>query len=155
GDGGRLGEDGGGGRPEPGSERRRGRHEDQHRRRDGTRVYGPLAANHEGRAMTRATRWALLALSALLAVATGIQAQPPPPTAKGCCCVVEGIAYRCMEKTEADCLALQPSAPVFPKIADWRKMWDAYVAASEAQAKKPSYGGVGAASIPGRTNPQT
>jgi len=105
--------------------------------------------------MTRATRWALLALSALLAVATGIQAQPPPPTAKGCCCVVEGIAYRCMEKTEADCLALQPSAPVFPKIADWRKMWDAYVAASEAQAKKPSYGGWIAESCGADINPKT
>ena len=53
----------------------------------------------------------------------------------------KGIAWRCTEKTQADCLAVQPGAPVFPKVADWKKMWDAYVSASEAQDNKPSHGG--------------
>src|SRR5262249_7672671 len=67
--------------------------------------------------------------------------RPPSMDAKGCCCVVEGVAYRCTEKTQAECLALQPQAPVFPKIGDWKKAWDDYVAASEAQESKPSRGG--------------
>jgi hypothetical protein len=74
----------------------------------------------------------------LLVGAAVTGAQPPPATAKGCCCVVEGVAYRCTEKTQADCVALQPGAPVFAKLDDWRKAWNEYVAASEKQANKPS-----------------
>src|SRR5262245_66269204 len=81
-------------------------------------------------------------MAALLLAGAGlVRAQPPPMTAKGCCCVVAGVAYRCSEKTQADCLAVQPGAPVFPKIADWKKAWDAYVAALEAQGNKTSFGG--------------
>jgi len=105
--------------------------------------------------MTSPARWVPLALCALLSGATSAPAQPPPMTAKGCCCVVEGPAWRCTEKTQADCLALQPAAPVFPKIADWKKMWDAYVAASEAQANKPSHGGWVAESCGADINPAT
>ncbi|HSV05674.1 MAG TPA: hypothetical protein VLI07_04130 [Candidatus Binatus sp.] len=105
--------------------------------------------------MTGAGRWAPVALCALLAGATFAPAQPSPMTAKGCCCVVEGVAWRCTEKTQADCLALQPGAPVFPKVADWKKMWDAYVTASEAQANKPSYGGWVAESCGADINPAT
>ena len=85
--------------------------------------------------------WVVMAFCSLLSSAAFVEAQPPPMTATGCCCVVEGVAYRCTEKTQADCLTLQPKAPVFPKIDDWKKMWNDYVAASEAQASKPSYGG--------------
>src|SRR5262245_15593162 len=82
-------------------------------------------------------------------------AQPPPATAKGCCCVVEGVAFRCAEKTQADCLAAQPGAPVFPKLDDWRKAWTDFVAASEKQASKPSHGGWVAATCGADINPQT
>lgn len=92
------------------------------------RLHGSVAADHEARTMTRSTRWAIVAVCTLLAGVTSILAQPPPMTATGCCCVVDGVAWRCTEKTQADCLALQPKAPVFPKIADWKKAWDAYVA---------------------------
>jgi hypothetical protein len=53
------------------------------------------------------------------------------------------------------CHALQPSAPVFPKIADWKKMWNDYVAASETQATKPSHGGWIAESCGDDINPKT
>jgi len=105
--------------------------------------------------VNRLARWAPPALCALLSVATSARAQPPPPTAKGCCCVVEGVAYRCTEKTQADCLAAQPGVPVFPKVDDWKKAWNAYVAASEAQASKPSQGGWIAGSCGADINPAT
>jgi hypothetical protein len=76
-------------------------------------------------------------------------------TATGCCCVVEGVAYRCSEKTQADCLALQPGAPVFPALDDWRTAWNEYIAASEAQASKPSQGGWIAGSCGVDINPAT
>jgi hypothetical protein len=90
--------------------------------------------------MMRRALWTLFALCALLIGVAAAQG-PPPMTAKGCCCVVEGVAWRCSEKTQAECLALQPATPIFPKIADWKKMWNDYVAASETQATKPSHGG--------------
>jgi hypothetical protein len=96
-----------------------------------------------------------LGVGILLAAATVVSAQPPPVTAKGCCCVVEGVGWKCTEKTQADCLALQPKAPTFPKVADWKKMWDAYVAASEKQASKPSHGGWVAESCGADINPAT
>ena len=99
--------------------------------------------------------WVVMALCSLLSSAAFVEAQPPPMTATGCCCVVEGVAYRCTEKTQADCLTLQPKAPVFPKIDDWKKMWNDYVAASEAQASKPSYGGWIAARCGDDINPAT
>jgi hypothetical protein len=103
--------------------------------------------------VTGATRWATLAV--VLAGVVFASAQPQPMTARGCCCVVAGVAYRCAEKTQADCLALQPGAPVFPKLDDWRKAWNAYVAASEAQASKPSQGGWIAGSCGADINPAT
>ena len=107
-------------------------------------------------AMSRLVRWVVMALGTVLAGAAVVPAQQPPPmTAKGCCCVVEGVAYRCTEKTQADCLTLQPKAPIFPKIDDWKKMWNDYVAASEAQASKPSYGGWIAARCGDDINPAT
>ena len=101
------------------------------------------------------TKRSMLAVLALLAVATSVTAQPPPMTEKGCCCVVEGVAWRCGEKTQADCLATQPKAPTFPKIKDWKKMWDDYVGASWTQATRPSYGGWIAESCGADINPKT
>lgn len=105
--------------------------------------------------MSRLSVITSLALCVLLAGATLAAAQAPPMTATGCCCVVEGVAWRCAEKTQADCLALQPDARVLPKIADWKKMWDAYVAASEAQANKPAHGGWIAESCGADISPKT
>src|SRR5262245_49805428 len=90
--------------------------------------------------MTRVTRFGALGLWIVTGV-TSLEAQPPPPTTKGCCCMVEGVAYRCTEKTQAECLAQQPGAPVFSKVDDWRKTWNEYVASSREQAAKPSHGG--------------
>ena len=81
-----------------------------------------------------------LALWAALAGGTSAWAQPGPG-ARGGCCVVQGIAYNCSDKTQADCLAIQPAAPTFPKVDDWKKAWDAYIAASKAQEAKPTHGG--------------
>ncbi len=95
-----------------------------------------------------------LAFCAVLAGAVGVRAQPSM-AAKGCCCVTEGIAYRCSEKTQAECLALQPRAPTFPKIGDWKVAWDKFVAASKAQETKPSSGGWIAESCGQAINPAT
>jgi hypothetical protein len=61
----------------------------------------------------------------------------PAPGARGCCCVGYGGSYACAEKSQADCLAAQPAAPKFTKLADWKKAVDA----SKAQEAKPLLGG--------------
>jgi hypothetical protein len=80
-----------------------------------------------------------LTLAATLAAASA-RAQPSM-AAKGCCCVAKGTAYTCSEKTQTDCLALQPKMPAFAKHADFKKAWSAYVADSKAQASAPMQGG--------------
>ena len=105
-------------------------------------------SNASGRVAT------ILAFCAVLAAGASAGAQPAAG-AKGCCCVVQGVAYNCSEKTQADCLALQPKAPTFPKVADWKKAWDEFVAASKAQEAKPTNGGWVAESCEGAINPAT
>jgi hypothetical protein len=83
---------------------------------------------------------AVLALGAPRAAVPVAQAQPPMGTS-GCCCVPSGGAFVCASKTQAECLAVQPSAPTYPKLADWKKAWDDAVAASKAQEAKPPHGG--------------
>jgi hypothetical protein len=87
---------------------------------------------------------ATMFLAAALVAATAAWAQPAPG-ARGCCCLAQGgsqgSSYVCGEKTQADCLALQPAAPTFPKLADWKKAWNDMVAASKAQEAKPLQGG--------------
>ncbi len=93
--------------------------------------------------MTRVSR-AVVTMSVtfclLLAGAASARAQPVMG-APGCCCVAQGGSYACAEKSQADCLKLQPAAPTYPKLADWKKAWDAAVAASKAQEAKPLQGG--------------
>jgi hypothetical protein len=57
--------------------------------------------------------------------------------AQGCCCVGGGGSYACAAKSQTDCLAVQPAAPRFEKLADWKKAVDA----SKAQDAKPLLGG--------------
>jgi hypothetical protein len=52
-------------------------------------------------------------------------------------------------------MALQPAAPTFPKMDDWKKAWDAYVAASKAEEAKPTHGGWIAESCGAAVNPAT
>jgi len=82
----------------------------------------------------------VLAFGATLTALPFVQAQPPMG-ARGCCCVISGGSYVCASKSQAECLAIQPAAPTFPKMADWKKAWDAGVAASKAQEAKPMHGG--------------
>ena len=63
------------------------------------------------------------------------------PSGRGCCCVAQGGTYVCAEKTQADCLKLQPAAPTYPRLTDWKTAWDAAVAASKAQEARPMQGG--------------
>jgi hypothetical protein len=88
--------------------------------------------------VTAGARVAAVALLALVVVSARAQ---PAPGARGCCCLVQAGAYVCAEKTQAECLQLQPAAPTYPKVADWKKAWDAAVAASKAQEAKPMRGG--------------
>ena len=88
----------------------------------------------------------IVAASIAVALAGTAGAQPPPMTAKGCCCAVVDKAYKCAEKTQADCLAEQPGAPMYPRMEDWKKAYEAGVKASEAQEglggpAKPMRGG--------------
>ncbi len=112
--------------------------EDEQRPRDRPELRRPLAA-HDG-ARRRALCSMLLALCVLFASSAAAQG-PPSMSAKGCCCVAAGAAWRCAEKTQADCLANEPAAPIFPKIGDWKKMFDDYVASSWEQARSPTHGG--------------
>jgi hypothetical protein len=82
----------------------------------------------------------VLAFGTTLAAVLVVRAQPAMG-ANGCCCVPSGGAFVCASKTQAECLAVQPAAPTYPKLADWQKDWDAAVAASKAQEAKPLHGG--------------
>ncbi len=77
----------------------------------------------------------------LLPAGARVAAAQPAPSAPGCCCVASRGFYVCAEKTQAECLKLQPAVPTFPKLADWKKAWDDAVAASKAQEAKPMQGG--------------
>lgn len=81
-----------------------------------------------------------VALAATLASAKSASAEPAVG-APGCCCVAQGESYTCSEKTQANCLALQPAAPTYARTEDFRKAWNEAVAASQAQAARPSRGG--------------
>jgi len=72
-------------------------------------------------------------LVAMLTLAGGAAGQPPPMSAKGCCCAVQGKTYTCSEKTQGDCMAEQPEAPMYPKMESWKKAYDEAVKASETQ----------------------
>ena len=65
----------------------------------------------------------------------------PAMNAPGCCCLASAGSYTCADKTQADCLKIQPAAPMYPKHADWKKAWNEGVAASKAQEAKPMLGG--------------
>jgi len=82
----------------------------------------------------------ILILAAMLA-GPAAWAQPPPMTAPGCCCLAYAGTFACADKTQGDCLKIQPAAPTFSKMADWRKTWNDGVAASKAQEAKPMRGG--------------
>jgi hypothetical protein len=82
----------------------------------------------------------VLAFGTTLAAVRVVRAQPAMG-ANGCCCVPSGGAFVCASKTQAECLAVQPAAPSYPKLADWKKAWDDLVAASKAQEAKPLHGG--------------
>lgn len=103
------------------------------------RLLGRQATDAKGGAGVMASKTGMTALvfGAMLGGAISLWAQPPPMVALGCCCVAQGKSHTCSEKSQADCLALQPAAPTFAKIADWKKA----VAASEAQEAKPLQGG--------------
>jgi hypothetical protein len=81
----------------------------------------------------------LLVITALLA-ATAAWAQAGPGS-RGCCCLGQSGSYVCDDKTQAECLAIQPAAPTFPHLADWKKAWNDWIAASKAQEAKPMRGG--------------
>ena len=86
--------------------------------------------------MSYRTGMTVLALAALFAGPRSGWAQPSLKS-PGCCCLPKGDTFACSEKTQADCLALEPAAPTFAKVEDW----DQAVAASKAQEKKPMRGG--------------
>jgi len=87
-------------------------------------------------------RTAMVALTLELTLVGAFSAwAQPAPSARGCCCVAGGDSYACADKTQADCLKLQPAAPTYPKTADWKKAWNDAVAASKAQEAKPMPGG--------------
>ncbi len=90
--------------------------------------------------MTNRIERCVVAVGVLLAGAVAVWAQAAAG-ARGCCCVAQGGSYVCAEKTQADCLDLQPAAPTFPKVADWKKAWNNAGAASKAQEAKPMQGG--------------
>ena len=82
-----------------------------------------------------------LAIVGTLVLVASADAQAPSMNAVGCCCAVQGKTYSCKEKTQADCLAEQPGAPMYPKMESWKKAYDDAVKASEAQEAKPLKGG--------------
>jgi len=85
---------------------------------------------------------AVVLLAAMVASAiTGAAWAESGTNAQGCCCIAQSGSYVCADKTQASCLAIQPAAPTFPKLADWKKAWNDFVAASKAQEAKPMQGG--------------
>ena len=63
------------------------------------------------------TRVVIALLGVMLSAAAPAWGQPAP-SARGCCCVGYGGSYACAEKSQADCLEVQPAAPKFAKLAD-------------------------------------
>lgn len=96
--------------------------------------------------------WLGVCMGVLVAAAAGAQMGQP---GAGCCCVTEGIAYRCSDKTQAECLKLEPQAPKFDTKADWKAAWGKFVAASQAQEARPMSGGWIAESCLEDINPKT
>src|SRR5262249_14847675 len=89
-------------------------------------------------AMSSQTRARVMLLTAGVMLAAAVSAwSQPAPSAMGCCCVGYGGSYACAPRSQADCLAVQPAAPKFEKLADWKKAVDA----SKAQDAKPLLGG--------------
>ena len=86
-------------------------------------------------------RTGMILIFAMMLMSAVSWAQPPPMNAPGCCCLAYAGTYACTDKTQGDCLKIQPSAPMYPKIADWKKAWNDAVAASKAQEAKPMRGG--------------
>jgi hypothetical protein len=78
----------------------------------------------------------LVTLGVLLVGARAVPAQPAA-NAPGCCCLGQAGSFACAEKTQAECNAIQPAAPMFAKVADWKEA----VAASKAAEAKPMRGG--------------
>ncbi|HEV7730686.1 MAG TPA: hypothetical protein VGR62_00925 [Candidatus Binatia bacterium] len=99
-----------------------------------------------------AVMWIMLCT--ILAGAGAAWAQPAMD-APGCCCVTEGIAFRCSIKTQADCMAVQPKAPTFKKMADWKAAWDKFIAADKAAEARTLSGGWVAESCQEEINPAT
>jgi hypothetical protein len=88
--------------------------------------------------MANECRKGVMAVTFGVVVAGAVSAWAQPAmSARGCCCVGQAGSYGCADKTQGDCLALQPAAPKFAKLADWRKA----VAASKAQEATPMQGG--------------
>jgi len=88
--------------------------------------------------MSSQTRAHVMLLTAGVTLAAAVSAwSQPAPSAMGCCCVGYGGSYACAPRSQADCLAVQPAAPKFEKLADWKKAVDA----SKAQDAKPLLGG--------------
>ncbi|MCW5890524.1 MAG: hypothetical protein KIT14_08225 [bacterium] len=73
----------------------------------------------------------------------------------GCCCVTDGIAYRCSDLTQAECLKQEPQAPKFDTKADWKAAWGKFVEASKTQEARPMSGGWIAESCLDDINPKT
>lgn len=88
--------------------------------------------------MTSQTSVGVTATTVVLMLAAAATAWGQPAAgARGCCCVGSGGSYACTEKSQAGCLAVQPAAPKFTKLADWKKAVDA----SKTQEAKPLLGG--------------
>jgi hypothetical protein len=85
--------------------------------------------------MTRAR--IVAAIVGLVLATSSVASAQPAAGAAGCCCVGYGGSYACAPKSQADCLAVQPAAPKFAKLADWKKA----VEESKAQEAKPLLGG--------------
>lgn len=85
----------------------------------------------------------VIAFGIVFVAAQAASAQPSMD-AQGCCCVSKGAAFNCSNNTQGACLELQPKAPTFPKMADWKTAWNDYVAADEkAEAQKLRGGWIG------------
>jgi hypothetical protein len=102
----------------------------------------------------RSVRATWLGLCGVLVMAGAAGAQMGQPGA-GCCCVTEGIAYRCSDKTQDECMKVQPQAPKFDTKADWKTAWAKFVAASKAEEARPMSGGWIAESCLDDINPKT
>jgi hypothetical protein len=82
-------------------------------------------------------------------------AQPAPMNEAGCCCVAAKVGFGCSVQSQAECMKLQPQAPVFKKMGDWREAWNKYIAADEAAEQQKLTGGWIAESCSDALNPKT